>query len=410
MPLFTYTAQDKQGKIISETASFASKEEFMKSLVKRGLTLQSYKIKEQRLSLKEKLNQLNEKVISLSSVPVSEKIFFTQNLMVMIRAGISISQALKTLKEQTSNQHLKQILTDVYQKVDRGISLAESLEPYKKEFGELYINMIKTGEAGGQLEQVLNQLTIQMKKDHHIKSKVKGALVYPTIVIVAMIIIMILMFVFVIPQITSIFKEVDAELPLPTVILISISDFVVNNGPLVALMAIITIAGFIRFIKSKKGKVIWHAFLLKLPIISQILKKVNLARFARTISSLLKTDIPITEVFHITSHVLGNSSYQKVVFAAAEELKKGVNIYTTLSKYPHLFPPIVTHMVAVGEETGSLDEILEQLAIFYEEEVDQTMSTLTSTLEPILMLLLGLGVGSIAVAVIMPMYSLTQQF
>ncbi len=361
-------------------------------------------------TFKEKLEALNQKVVALSSVPVSEKIFFTQNLMVMIRAGISISDALKTLEEQTTNARLKQILSDVYQKVDRGVSLADSLEPYKKDFGELYINMIKTGEASGQLEQVLNQLTIQMKKDHHLKSKVKGAMVYPTIVVVAMIVIMILMFVFVIPQITSIFKEVDAELPLPTQILIAISDFVVNNGLMVGLAAVIIIFSFVKFIKSKKGKKIWHAFLLKLPIISTILKKVNLARFSRTISSLLKTDIPITETFTITGRVLGNSSYKDVVFSAAEELKKGVNIYTTLSKYPRLFPPIVTHMIAVGEETGSLDEILEQLAIFYEEEVDQTMSTLTSTLEPILMLMLGLGVGSIAVAVIMPMYSLTQQF
>jgi type IV pilus assembly protein PilC len=305
---------------------------------------------------------------------------------------------------------MQKILADVQDKVEKGKTLAESLQPYVKIFGELYINMMKAGETAGQLEQVLKQLTLQMKKDHHLVSKVRGALVYPVIVIAAMIIIMIIMFVFVIPQITAIFKEVEAELPLPTKILIGVSDFVLNNGILVSLSAIVLIGGFVRFIRSKKGKIIWHKFILKLPIISPILKKVSLARFSRTTSSLLKTDIPITENFLITAKVLGNTSYQILLNSAAEDLKRGVNIHTTLQSRTDLFPPIVIQMISVGEETGSLDNILEQLAIFYEEEVDQTMNNLTATLEPILMLLLGLGVGSIAVAVIMPMYSLTQQF
>jgi len=218
------------------------------------------------------------------------------------------------------------------------------------------------------------------------------------------------MFIFVIPQITSIFKELETDLPLPTQIMIAISDFVVNNGLLVALGSIVLIGGFIQFIRSKKGKVIWHKILLKLPIIAPILKKINLARFARTTSSLLKTDIPITENFSITAKVLGNSEYKATLNQASEQLVKGVNINQTLKVRADLFPPMVTQMISVGEETGSLDTILMQLAQFYEEEVDQTMDTLTSTLEPILMLILGLGVGSIAVAVIMPMYSLTEAF
>jgi len=410
MPEFSYTARSKEGELKKGVIIKDSKEELVAYLGERDLILTLYKEIKNGTSIKEWFNKINNKFIDLSGVPASEKIFFTQNLMVMIKAGISLSQALTTLWQQTTNKKMQKILADVQDKVEKGKTLAESLQPYIKIFGELYINMMKAGETAGQLEQVLKQLTLQMKKDHHLVSKVRGALVYPVIVIAAMIIIMIIMFVFVIPQITAIFKEVEAELPLPTKILIGVSDFVLNNGILVSLSAIVLIGGFIRFIRSKKGKIIWHKFILKLPIISPILKKVSLARFSRTTSSLLKTDIPITENFLITAKVLGNTSYQILLNSAAEDLKRGVNIHTTLQSRTDLFPPIVIQMISVGEETGSLDNILEQLAIFYEEEVDQTMNNLTATLEPILMLLLGLGVGSIAVAVIMPMYSLTQQF
>ncbi|MFA5880372.1 MAG: type II secretion system F family protein [Candidatus Margulisiibacteriota bacterium] len=410
MPELSYTARTKNGELKKGIIEKNSKEELVAYLNQRDLILTEYKEIKTGTSIKVWFDKLNNKFIDLSGVPVSEKIFFTQNLMVMIKAGISLSQALTTLAEQTTNKRMRKILADVQNQVEKGKTLGDSLQPYVKIFGELYINMMKAGEAAGQMEQVLKQLTLQMKKDHHLVSKVKGALVYPVIVVTAMIIIIVIMFVFVIPQITAIFKEVDAELPLPTKILIALSDFVVNNGLLVFISSIIIIGSFIQFIRNKKGKIIWHRFILKLPIISPILKKVSLARFSRTTSSLLKTDIPITENFLITAKVLGNTAYRLVLNSAAEELKKGVNIHTTLESRTDLFPPIVIQMIAVGEETGSLDTILEQLAIFYEEEVDQTMNNLTATLEPILMLLLGLGVGSIAVAVIMPMYSLTQAF
>ncbi len=410
MPEFAYTARTKEGEIKKGVIEKSSKEELENYLSSRDLTLTQVKEINNYTNFKDWINKINNYLIDISGVPVSEKIFFTQNLSVMIKAGISMSQALRALATQTTNKKLQKILLDVLSNVEKGKTLAESLQPYTKVFGELYINMLKTGEMSGQLEQVLKQLTLQMKKDHHLVAKVRGAMVYPSIVVTAMIIIMIIMFIFVIPQITAIFKEVEADLPLPTKILIALSDFIVNNGLLVALIAITGVVSFIKFIRSKKGKVIWHKFILKLPIVSPILKKVSLARFSRTTSSLLKTDIPITENFLITAKVLNNSSYKELLNAAAEELKKGVNIHTTLEKRPDLFPPIVIQMISVGEETGSLDSILEQLAIFYEEEVDQTMNNLTATLEPILMLILGLGVGSIAVAVIMPMYSLTQSF
>ncbi|RJR31034.1 type II secretion system F family protein [Candidatus Parcubacteria bacterium] len=347
-------------------------------------------------------------VIKYQGVPASQKIFFVQQLGVMIRTGISLSAALTTLNKQASSGKFKRILTDVKEEVEKGNLLSKGLERYSKIFGELFINMIKAGETSGKLEEVLKQLYIQMKKDHEIMGKVKGALIYPSIVIVMMCVIGILMMIYVIPSITGIFEEVNAQLPLMTRILISISKFITHNGILTASAAVLLITGFVRFITWPKGKFQFHKLLLKTPIAGKIIVKVNLARLCRTLSSLLKTDIPIVQTFSITSQVLGNMIYRQALEKAKEQIKKGVSIEECLNGYPKLFPPVFLQMVAVGEDTGSLDDILEESAIFYEDEVSQTMSNLPSIIEPVLMVILGIGVAAMAVAVIMPMYSLSQ--
>lgn len=231
---------------------------------------------------------------------------------------------------------------------------------------------------------------------------------YPSIVIMAMIGVMIVVVTFVIPKITVLFTEANIDLPLPTRVLIAISNFMINNGLAVGIVTILLIVGFFRGIKTEIGKKIWHKILIKAPIMAPIIKKINLARFARTLSSLLKTDIPIVKSFTITSKTLGNYYYKTVVGIASENLKKGSTITSTLTQNEELFPPLITQMVAVGEDSGSLDTILENLAQFYEEDVTETMANFSSIIEPILILLLGLGVGAVAVAVIMPIYSLTQ--
>lgn len=349
------------------------------------------------------------KSLTLRKVPVSQKIFFAQQLGIMLKTGISLSIALKSLGEQTENKRLKIILADVRQNVEKGNLFSKGLEKYEKIFGPLFINMIKAGEVSGNLEDVLKQLFIQMKKDHEVISKIKGAMIYPCIVITAMVVIGILMIVYVIPNITTIFKEVGGTLPFATQALITISDFTLKYGLIVLGAVVISLIIFIRLITFPKGKYIFHKFLLKLPIAGKIIKKINLARFSRTLSSLLKTDIPIIQTFQITSQVLGNVLYKKSLEKAAESIKKGIRIKETLEPYSKLFPPVVLQMIAVGEETGTLDEILEQSAIFYEEEVDQIMTNLPSILEPVLMIILGAGVAGMAVAIIMPMYSLSQQ-
>lgn len=354
------------------------------------------------------MDKINDFFARFSRVPLKEKLFFVQYLSVMLKAGISLSAALKTLTKQAENKFFAKILKEISGEVEKGVSFAESLRPYKKIFGELFINMIEAGEVSGKLEDVLNQLYTQLKKQHELISKVKGALTYPVIIIIAMAGIGTFMIVFIVPKITGMFKDFNAELPLPTKILIAVSDGLVNNGLLSAIIFSAVVLTFIQILRTYKGKYYFQAILLKLPIFAPIIKKINLARFARTVSGLLKTDIMIIKTFQITASVLGNLHYRKALEEMGEKIKKGSQINEIVASYPQLFPPVVYQMIAVGEETGELDNILSELAEFYENEIDQIMSNLPSIIEPVLILLLGCGVGAMAVAIIMPMYSITQ--
>lgn len=405
--LLKYTARDKEGKLITGEIEIDSKESLANKLKNEGLLLTSTESVE-NADFKQKLNASIQKLKRIGTVPLEEKLFFTQNLQIMLHAGISLSQAMATLVEQTKNERFKYILKDIQQNIEKGISFAASLEKHKKIFTELYINMIKTGETSGQLENTLEQLRIQLKKDHDLISKIKGAMAYPVIVIIAMVGVIITVITFVIPKLTDLFEGADVELPLPTRVLIFVSNFTIHYGIYLFFAFIILAFLTYKFIKTENGKKIWHKFLLVTPILGPIIKKINLARFSRTISSLLKTEIPIVESFQITSKTLGNYYYRETMKNASELLKKGVSVTEALKGNVKLFPPIVTQMISVGEQSGSLDSILENLAVFYEEEVTDVMNNLSSIIEPVLILLLGLGVGAIAVSVIMPMYSLTQ--
>lgn len=341
-------------------------------------------------------------------VPQSEKIFFVRHLGVMLKAGISLSKALKTISEQTKNKKMAFILSDIASRTDQGQSLAKSLGLHPTVFDELFVNMIQAGEVSGKYEEVLAELFQNMKKSHELKGKIKGAMIYPIIVIIAMIIIGVAMMLFVIPKLTSIFAEVNVELPLPTQILIAISNSVLQYGLWIGLGLIIIIGGAIMLFRQERPKFYLHAFLLKLPIFGTIIKKINIARFARTLSSLLKTDIPIIESLRITSRVVNNRLYRYALVDSTQNIKKGQTIESALKQRPRLFSGLITQMVLVGEETGSLDDILNELADFYEDEVQQIMDNLPSIIEPILMIILGVGVGGMAVALIMPLYSITQ--
>ncbi len=351
--------------------------------------------------------KIDDYLLKISGVPLKEKLFFVQHLRIMLHSGISILTAFRTLSEQTENKTFSKILKAIANKLESGTSLTEALKDYPAVFGELFINMVASGEISGKLEEVFSQLFLQMKKQHELTSKIKGALTYPVIVIIIMIGIAIFMMMYVVPKILNIFKETGAELPLPTRIMINISNFLINNGTMVLIAVAAAIFLLTRAWKTEKGKFFFQSVFLKIPIISGIIKKINLARFARTASSLLKTDIMIIEAFRITANVLGNLNYRYVVLEIGQAIKKGGQISEVIKKYPVFFPPLVTQMIIIGEQTGEIDNILDELAKFYEDEVNQTMENLPSILEPLLILILGVGVGGMAIAIILPMYSIS---
>lgn len=325
----------------------------------------------------------------------------------MLKAGVSLVAALNTLAKQTENLKFKAIITDVASGVEKGSSFADSLRPHNKTFDNLFINMIEAGEVSGRLENVFAELYLQLKKHHKLVSKIKGALTYPTVILIAMLGIGGFMMAFVVPKITAMFKEFKAELPIATRILITVSDALAAHG-ILALISLIVITWLtVKLIKTPKGTFYVQLALLKTPVFGAIIKKINLAKFSRTISALLKTDIMIIKCFQITASTLGNVHYRLALEETAEKIKKGVAINEVLSQYPDLFSPLVIQMIAIGEQTGEVDNILGELAEFYEEEVDQVMESLPSIIEPILMLVMGAAVGGIAIAIMMPMYSLS---
>jgi len=353
------------------------------------------------------IQYLNLKIARLQGVPLKEKLFFLQHLGVMLKAGISLSAALKTLALQAGNKNFMIILNDIGAQVEKGVSLTESLRKYEKTFGELFINMVEAGELSGKLESVLDRLYIQTKKSYELRSKVRGAMTYPFVILIAVFGIGGFMLLFIVPKITGIFTEFNAELPLPTKILIGLSNALVNHAVLAGVSLLILVVAVIQILKTRAGKMLFQSILLKFPIISGIIKKINIAQFARTVSSLLKTDIMIIKTFEIAGNVLGNLHYRSALHDIAEKIKHGDKINKIIAGYPALFPPMIIQMISVGEETGELDNILEELAEFYENEIDQIMENLPSIIEPILILVLGVGVGGIAVAIIMPMMTIT---
>ncbi len=344
----------------------------------------------------------------LTRVPVMQKILFVSHLKTMVKAGLSLIDALRILSEEIENKKLRVVIGQIKEGVEQGMQLSEVLAKYPKIFPSIYVSMIAAGETAGKMETALEQVSIQMKKNHELSSRIKGAMMYPAVIVTAMIGISIEVVVFILPKLLIMFKDFNATLPLPTRILIFITDFTTNYGLWLLAFIILLVLISIWLIKKPKIKKVVHAIVLKLPIIGGIIKKINLARFTLTLSSLLESTIPIIDATRISSEVLGNVIYKEALLKASESLKKGEALSDILRRSPKIFPPMVTEMIMVGERSGNTEDMLRELAEFYGNEVDTTMRNFTTIIEPIIILALGLAVAGIAVAVIMPMYSLAE--
>lgn len=354
----------------------------------------------------ENTEQEPPKVPPLQKVKVVDKIFFVQDLAVLIKSGFSLSHALQTVAKQNTQEWFVKIIHQIAKDVEEGSTFANALRRYEKIFGGLFINMVESGEISGKLEQTLRELAVQLKKSHALFLKVRNALAYPVIILVAMLCIGTAMLVFVIPKIVDIYKDTSFELPTVTKIVIAISNFVLNNGIITLLIVVSVIGSFMLIQRQERVKLFLHTALLRIPIAGKIIQEFNIARFSRVFHSLITTDIPIIQAFQIITRTLGNRAYRTHLQHAVSELEHGVSIGEVLSTNPHLFPATVVEMINVGEKSGALDEMAKEIAEHYEEEVSSTLDGLSVLIEPVLMLIMGTGVAFIAVAVLWPIYNL----
>jgi len=398
MSLYKYSARDEQGKKIDGMMPAQNKAELAHTLKNQGLLLVFAIIQ------KEKGKQDWQGIAIWRRVSLTEKMILIKHMAVMVRAGLPIPRILEILSLQSKSRYLKDILTNIKEEIKTGKTLADSMQQYPRVFPPLFSSAIRIGEISGNLEEVLELLAVQLQKEHDIRSKVKGAMIYPSIIILAMIIIGILLMLFVVPNLMKVFADMNIELPLSTRIIIDSSAFMTNHLLLTLAILFAIPVFFIAFQRSAPGKNILHFVYLYIPLVSGIIKKINTARFARNLSSLLKSGVAIVNALEIISDSLENIYFKKAIRAASEQVQKGSPLHQAIEKFPNLFPPMVIQMIKVGEETGSSEQILAQLAEFYEREVDEITKNLSSVIEPALILIIGGAVGFFAISVIQPMY------
>ncbi len=401
MPKYIYTAKNYSGE--TKGGEMMAKDEKALALQLRSddFILTSVKL------IEEKNDKIQVKFLDrFQSVPLKEKMMFARNLGIMIASGLAVPKAINNLSKQTKNKRFQKILDDIFEEVQTGKSLSDGLAKYPAVFGELFINMVRVGEIAGNLEEVLDIVATQLEKEHDIVSKVKGAMTYPCVILVAMILIAIIMLTYVLPRLMSVFKDMQVELPPMTKFIIAVSGLFSQHSIIVLIsLVIIVIIGRV-FMTTNVGKKIISKFNVSIPIISNIIIKMNCARFARIYSSLLKSGINAVDALKIISNTLTNQCYKDALKKSTEEIQKGVPLSSIIAENPKIFPVLVSQILEVGEETGRTEMVLLKLAEFYEDEVSTITKNMSSIIEPILMLVIGGAVGFFAVAMLQPMYSM----
>lgn len=402
MPKYFYLAKSLKGEEQSGTLEAKNEKELARILRQEGYLL----IRSEIEAGESKKKKFSISIPFLSGVSVNEKMIFTRNLKVMIAAGIPLPRSLKTLAGLTRSQKFEKALLGIMEDVIKGKSFSDALTKYPDIFPEVFQSMIKVGEEAGTLEEVLGTLTQQMEREYEVASKVQSALIYPAVIILAMLGIGFLMLVMVIPKLAETFNELNVELPPTTKLIIFIGNFLAHYWYLLPVIVAAFVIFLRQILKTKSGKRIFDNLMLKIPVISPIIKKTNSASMVRTLSSLVIAGVPIVRSLEIISAVLGNVFYQEAINDAAEKVRKGAKLSESLAKYENIFPVLVTQMIAVGEETGQTSDILSKLADFYEEEVTTSTKNLAAVIEPVIMLFIGGAVGFFAISMVQPMYSM----
>jgi type IV pilus assembly protein PilC len=396
LPVFTYKARDRSGDILQDQIEGNDAMSVASALRRQGLLV--IDVKEQGVGQKDILEPFKR-------VRLSDLVVFTRQFATMIDAGLPIVRAIYVLSEQTANEKLKDTIDAVRKEIEAGLALSEALEKHPKVFPRLYVEMVRAGEIGGMLDDVLLRIAEQLEKDQELRRKVRSAMAYPTVVLVLAILAASFMLVFIVPIFARMFEDLGGTLPLPTRVAMGLSD--VLTSPFGILIYAAMGAGvflFLRWRKTEDGRKAVDPAMLKIPFkVGDIIQKVALARFAHTLGALSAAGVPILQALEITATSAGNNVIEKALLESREAIREGLPIYQPLEKEP-VFPPMVTRMIAVGEETGDIDGMLAKIAEFYESEVDAAVKALTSIIEPLMIVVVGAIVGAIIIAMYLPMF------
>ncbi|MDQ4063511.1 MAG: type II secretion system F family protein [Actinomycetota bacterium] len=398
MAVFTYKARSRAGEILEDKIEGNDTKSVAITLRQQGLLV--IDIKEQGVGNKDILAPFKK-------VKLSDLVIFTRQFATMINAGLPIVRCLYVLSEQTDNKKLKEVLEDVRKDVEAGLALSETLEKHPKVFSKLYTEMVRAGEIGGILDEVLLRVASQLEKDQELRRKVKSAMTYPLVVMVLAILAASFMLIFIVPIFATMFEDLGGTLPLPTRVAMFLSDILTSIwGVFIYAGAGLGIYLFLRWKKTENGRKAVDPYMLKIPAkIGDIILKVSLARFARTLGTLSAAGVPILQALEITATSAGNFVIERALLKSREAIREGLPIYQPLEEEP-VFPPMVTRMIAVGEETGDIDGMLTKIAEFYESEVDAAVKALTSIIEPLMIVVVGGIVGGIIVAMYLPMFKI----
>ena len=402
--LFSYRAVGKDGKEYTASLEAVDKFALYKAVHDKGdAVLSVSEAGSKGFNLK--------KILSFSfggGTKIADRIMFAKNLSAMLRAGLPLARSLAVLEKQMSDKQMRKICTELGDRLAKGDSFAGALKAYPKTFSNLFVAMVASGEESGNIVGALQVVADQLEKSYILQKKVRGAMMYPAVILSVMMVIGIMMFIYVVPKLTETFREFNVELPLQTRIILGTSDFVMNHYIAIIIGVVILIAGFISFSRTPFGKKVVHKGILKIPVIGHIAIEVNAARTARTLSSLLSSGVDIVHAIRIASEVVQNVHYKSMLSEAGEKVQKGDSVQSIFTPRTDLYPPFVSEMIGVGEETGTLSKVLFEVATFYEAEVEQKTKDISTIIVPVLMVVIGAGVGFFALAVISPIYSLSE--
>ncbi|MBI3875649.1 MAG: type II secretion system F family protein [Verrucomicrobia bacterium] len=395
MPTFTYVARDAaSGREVQSSLEAVSEQAAVQTLLGRNMLV---------VSIQEKATRRGK--VAGGSVGLQDLVIFTRQLATMVDAGLAIVQSLQALADQTTNKVMRDVIRDVCTRVEGGDNFSAALQKHPKVFVRLYTCMVDAGEKGGLLAEILGRLATYLENTARLRKKVKSAMMYPTVVTLVAIGITVFLLVRVVPVFKEVFEGFGAPLPGPTKALIAISDWMKQWYLLVVLIIGGVVYGFLAYIKTKAGEEVWDRVRIRIPIFGAIAHKICLARFTRTFASLVRSGVPILEVLNIVANTCGNAVMEKATRVAASDIEKGEGISTALSKHP-IFPTMIIRMLTAGEQTGKIDQMLERVADFLDEEIETTLGGLTSLIEPLLIVFLGVVIGGLVICMFMPIFKL----